>query len=285
MKNQSGRCRHLDFGAGRARPSGLTAPIAPACTRSPALTVASILVLLAVASPRDPLRLGLHLARLGELRHRRHARLVGHARPCRPHHLDAERRALAGDGGADDELRSACPRGSPASPFASRPWDTACRRRPRGPAPSRRSRPARRRRDEGIAHPVDVPVVQADRGEPDARLAARLDGTLRRRASLRRAVSTSGAAAMAASTATTSGTCAGRCAWCPCDKTIVCRHLAVIVRTYARPSPRRSRETSACRVVPAVRHRRAGRRHRRPDPGRRHAAAAAVRAGLDRRRR
>ena len=82
----------------------MTPPIAPAFTSSPGLHGGPVLEPLAVHDRVDALRLRLHATNLRQLLERRDARLVGHVVLAVLHHADAERRALVGNAGAQDEL-------------------------------------------------------------------------------------------------------------------------------------------------------------------------------------
>ena len=59
--------------------------------------------MLGVADRIDPPGLGLDPAHLGQLLQRGHARLVAHIVLAVAHHLDAERRAVGGDAGREDQ--------------------------------------------------------------------------------------------------------------------------------------------------------------------------------------
>ena len=138
-----------------------------------------VLVPLAVHHREDPLRLGLDLARLGELRQRRHRRLVREEVLAGLHHADAEGRALAGDRGAGHEGDPLVVEDLLLAPGEDRLGILRAEGRREVRLLGVEADQLAAAADEGVAHPVDVAVVHADRGEPDARLAARLGGRRR----------------------------------------------------------------------------------------------------------
>ena len=121
-----------------------------------------------VADRIDPPGLALHLADLGELRERGHARFVDHEVLAMPHGRDAERSALARDGGADDQ-RDAVVFKDPARIDASRPWVPVGERLGQTMLVGVEGGQFCAGPPEQLYLAPDVGVIQTDGGEPERR--------------------------------------------------------------------------------------------------------------------
>ncbi len=136
----------------------------------------AVLEPLAVHDRVDALGLGLDLAHFGQLLERRDARLVDQVVLAVLHHANAERAALVGDGGADDELQRLV---LEDLRLAARDLDVRMPLDERGDELGL-LRVHRHELAAAALHrgdlPVDVPVVEADDAELDVRRRLTRDG-------------------------------------------------------------------------------------------------------------